>query len=131
VPAGVILRIPQQIRQAIEVHAQACHPEECCGLLALDGDGRVRFSYATTNIDHSPTSYTIDPVESYHVFTHAERNGWDISGAFHSHPNGPDALSQRDLDEGVEGWFYVVAGPKGIGCWLVREGKAERVSLAE
>ena len=51
----------------------------------------VRFVYPLTNSNPSPTSFTIDPTEHFHSWRHATANGWDLIGAFHSHPDGPGA----------------------------------------
>jgi proteasome lid subunit RPN8/RPN11 len=67
--------------------------------------------YPTRNADASPTSYTIPPEEHYAALIDAESNGWALGGVFHSHPNGPAALSRVDLDRALEpDWVYVVVG---------------------
>ena len=35
------MRLPDQIRDAMVAHARFCYPEEACGLLAFDDDGRL------------------------------------------------------------------------------------------
>ena len=86
-------RLPDQIRQAILAHAYHCAPDECCGLLAMDPEGAIRFAYPLTNVHPSPVSYTIDPDEHIHALNHAEALGWEIGGVFHSHPGGTAAPS--------------------------------------
>ncbi len=122
--------IPDDIRDAILTHTANCEPEECCGLLAFDGDGRVRFAYPMTNTDRSESSFTIDPAESYHVFLHAEKMGWAISGVFHSHPGGPDGLSARDLEEAPPGWIHLLATPNGLTAFRVSGRVATEITLA-
>ncbi|MGA7227813.1 MAG: M67 family metallopeptidase [Acidimicrobiia bacterium] len=107
--SSAALYLPDQGRQAILAHASASAPDECCGLLALDADERVRFIYPVTNANPSPMTFTIDPDEHFHAVMHAESNGWEIGGVFHSHPHGPARPSMIDVrgSPGPE-WLYVV-----------------------
>jgi proteasome lid subunit RPN8/RPN11 len=128
VPSG-LTGVPAQIRAAISAHARNCHPEECCGLLAFDGSGRLSFAYALTNEDHSPVAFTVSPEESYHAFLHAENQGWTIAGDFHSHPRGPDTLSPRDLESAVPGWLHVLLSPAGLTAWRIENGSPVSVEI--
>ncbi|MDH3517766.1 MAG: M67 family metallopeptidase [Acidimicrobiia bacterium] len=124
------IRLPGEVREAILTHAANCEPEECCGLLASNASGEVRFVYPLTNSDHSERSFTIEESESYSAFLHADRSGWSISGVFHSHPRGPDVLSDRDLDGAVDsGWLHVLVSPGGLRAFRVEGGAAVEVEL--
>ncbi|HSJ27244.1 MAG TPA: M67 family metallopeptidase [Acidimicrobiia bacterium] len=106
-----MIRLDPQIREAILVHADNCHPEESCGLLASDDKGRVRMAYPLTNALHSPTNYTIEPREHFRALRHAEAQGWDISGVFHSHPHSAAYPSATDVTLAADPtWLYVVVG---------------------
>lgn len=105
------VRVPAEIRDAMVAHARWCFPEEACGLLAGDPDGRIRMAYALTNRDASPVGFTIEPEEHFRAWKHAERNGWDLVGAFHSHPRSAAYPSAVDVDRvGDPDWLYVVVG---------------------
>ena len=82
------MHVPAQMIEAIIAHARFEYPNEACGLLAADETGALRMCYSLTNADLSPVSYTVDPIEHFRSMQHAERNGWDMVGAFHSHPGG-------------------------------------------
>ncbi len=124
------LSLDDQIRQAILVHADNCAPNECCGLLAADESGRIRFAYPLTNVDPSPVSYTIDPDEHFQAIRHAESRGWEIAGAFHSHPRGPATPSVVDVAGALEpDWAYLVAAPDEIRCFRIRDREVEEVGL--
>ncbi|MFP3883258.1 MAG: Mov34/MPN/PAD-1 family protein [Actinomycetota bacterium] len=108
------------IRRIVD-HCRRALPNEGCGLLALEGD-RIMEIYPTDNADESPTSYTIPPQEHYDAVMDAESKGWEIRGAFHSHPNGPPRMSATDLERALKpGWLYLVVGLDGqeptIGAW--------------
>ena len=103
---------PAQIRDAIVAHAEAAYPEEACGLLAGDGSGRLRMVYCLTNAEASPTRYTVDPVEHFRAMEHAERQGWEVAGVYHSHPASPAYPSPVDVATALDPeWLYVIVGP--------------------
>ncbi|HWL49640.1 MAG TPA: M67 family metallopeptidase [Acidimicrobiia bacterium] len=125
-----MLRFPDQIRWAILAHAQSCLPNECCGLLAMDREGLVRFAYPLSNTDPSPVSYTIDPDEHFQAMRHAESMGWEIGGVFHSHPDGTAMPSMIDVQSALEPeWLYLVAAPGEIRGFHIRAGVIEEIPL--
>lgn len=108
-----VASLPDDIRRQIIEHCIAELPNEGCGLLATDGDTIVKV-YATSNQDASPSSYTIPPQEHFDALVDAESQGWAIGGVFHSHPNGPAAMSATDVERALEPeWLYVVVGLRG------------------
>lgn len=122
--------LPDQIREAILAHADHCAPNECCGLLALDNGGRIRFAYPLTNANPSPVTYTVDPDEHFHALRHAESMGWEISGVFHSHPGGTAMPSMIDVQSALEpDWLYLIAAPGEIRGYHIRAGGIEEQSL--
>jgi proteasome lid subunit RPN8/RPN11 len=123
-------RLPDQIRQAILAHAELCSPNESCGLIAVDSSGGIRFAYPLTNADPSPVSYTIDPDEHFHAMRHAETMGWEIGGAFHSHPGGTAMPSVIDVQTALEPeWMYLIASPHEIRAFSIRSGEIEEIEL--
>ena len=129
--SGLVL--PAAAAEAIRAHAAFSLPNECCGLLAglLAGrDAVVRFVYPLTNSNPSPTSFTIDPTEHFHSWRHATANGWDLIGAFHSHPGGPDRPSRTDLALANEpDWVYLIVASGEISGWVIHDRKAEAVTV--
>jgi proteasome lid subunit RPN8/RPN11 len=116
-----MIRIDPQILEAMLVHAENCHPEESCGLLAVDETGEFRMAYPLTNELHSPTNYTIAPREHFRAIRHAESRGWDIGGVFHSHPHTGAYPSPTDVRLSVDPtWLYVVVGMEERHRPLVR-----------
>lgn len=122
------VELSDDLRERIVEHCRRALPNEGCGLLALDGD-RIMDVYPTANADESPTSYTIPPQEHYDAVMDAESKGWEVRGAFHSHPQGPARMSATDLERALEpGWLYVVVALDGqnldFGAW--RDGEVVR-----
>jgi proteasome lid subunit RPN8/RPN11 len=121
--------LPTQIREAMVAHARFCLPREACGLLAMDGAGRLRMAYCLTNADRSEDTFTIDPYEHVKALRHAERAGWRLGGVFHSHPRGAARPSPVDVARALEpDWLYAVVGtpeaerPDVRGFWI-RHGR--------
>lgn len=130
------LRVPGQIRDAMVVHARNCAPEEACGLLAGDpGGGSLRMAYPLTNRDHSPVRYTIEPEEHFRAWKHAERCGWELVGAFHSHPTSAAVPSSIDVGRAYEpDWTYVIVGLSDpsrpeIRAFRIADGMADEVPV--
>lgn len=113
--------IHPQILEAMLVHADNCHPEESCGLLASDPAGAVRMAYPLTNTLRSSTNYTIEPREHVKALRHAERLGWEITGVFHSHPHTQAYPSPTDVQLAPDPeWLYVVVGLENRSHPVVR-----------
>lgn len=105
------MQLPTQICDAMVAHARFVHPEEACGLLAADASGRLRMVYCLTNRDRSPRRFTVDPTEHFHAMRHAERNGWELAGSFHSHPASRPYPSPTDVAGALDPeWLYVIVG---------------------
>ena len=105
------IQMPAQIREALITHSRFCHPEEACGLLAIDRNGHLRMVYATTNVERSQVRFTVSPREHYGAIRHAENRGWSIGGSFHSHPNSAAFPSARDISGALDpSWLYLVIG---------------------
>lgn len=130
------LIVAPQAVAAMLAHAENSLPNECCGLLAGDllaGDlgGQVRFVYPLTNSNSSPVSYTIDAGEHFAAWKHAERNGWELIGAFHSHPNGPSHPSATDRALASErDWIHVIVSNGTLNAYRIVDGLATPVEIA-
>ncbi len=127
--------VPFDIREAMLANAFACHPEESCGLLAVDGAGRLRMAYPLTNSLHSSTNYTIEPTEHFRALKHAEKSGWEIAGVFHSHPHTGSYLSETDVRLAADPeWVHVVIGMEDydsptIKAFRIDGGAVEEIPL--
>jgi proteasome lid subunit RPN8/RPN11 len=127
---GGPLVVPDPIRVAILTHADNCLPDECCGLIASDETGAVRFVYPLTNANPSPVSFTLDPQEHYGAMRHAENQGWEITGVFHSHPAGEAIPSAIDVAMAWDpDWVHLILGEGEIGAFRIRGGSVESVGV--
>ena len=126
------IRVPEPIHRTMIAHARDCYPEEACGLLAGDPDGRLTKAYPLTNVAHSPVNYVIDPTEHFGALRHAESNGWELVGVFHSHTHSPAYPSPTDVALAVEpDWLYVLVGMERIDTLSVRGFRIRDRQIAE
>jgi proteasome lid subunit RPN8/RPN11 len=110
--SGDMLVVPAQIAKAIEMHAVFTAPLEACGLLAFDATGSMRMAYCLSNADRSPRRFTVHPAEHFGALRHAERHGWEIAGAFHSHPAAEARPSPTDVAGALDPtWVHLIVGP--------------------
>lgn len=82
-------------------HALRDDPNECCGLLAGDGEGRVIGVYPAENAAHSPFRYVIDSKELFRLFNQIEwgEQSLRVIGNYHSHTHSEAFPSPTDVNE--------------------------------
>lgn len=125
------VNVPAEIVAHMKAHAAWTDPMEACGLLATSADGVIRFFYACTNVDQSATSFTVDPVEHFRALVHAESNGWEIGGSFHSHPTGPVRPSATDIASALDRrWIYAIGSSSAVRAFRIDRGRAREVALS-
>ena len=121
--------LPDPIRVAILAHARNCFPDECCGLIATE-DGAIRFAYPLTNAAPSSVSFTVAPEEHFGALRHAESNGWEISGVFHSHPRGEPVPSATDVAMAWDpDWVHLIAARGEIEAFRIQGGVVEALPI--
>jgi len=99
----------KHILNAIQVHAAAEYPKECCGLLL--GIGRKQQYYPCRNVSTEPNEeFRIDPEE----YAAAEDIG-EVIGVVHSHPDATSRPSPRDLAmcEATAMPWHILSWPEG------------------
>jgi proteasome lid subunit RPN8/RPN11 len=113
----------------VETWAAAGYPSEVCGLLLGAREGnRWSIDAATlgTNlaVDRRRDRYLLDPAHYLEVDRRARRQGTDVVGAWHSHPDHLAIPSATDHEQAWEGFLYVIVptGRQGAGtarAWLL------------
>jgi proteasome lid subunit RPN8/RPN11 len=117
------LQIPRPVFDSIRAHGEETYPHECCGILlgrATPEGWRVESAVRAGNIrtDSAHNRYQIAPVELVRIQREASRQGLDIAGFYHSHPDHPAQWSPTDFAEAHWiGCSYVITA--------VAAGKAE------
>jgi proteasome lid subunit RPN8/RPN11 len=98
------LQIPNAIFDSIRGHGEETYPHECCGVL-LGRSTSEGWSVAAavragnTRTDSAHNRYQIAPVELVKIQREAHRQGLDIAGFYHSHPDHPAQWSATDFAE--------------------------------
>jgi proteasome lid subunit RPN8/RPN11 len=99
-----ILRMTQAVFEIIRTHGEETYPNECCGVLLgqSNHEGRsVLHSVRAENIraDSAHNRYDIAPIELVRIEREARKQGRDIVGFYHSHPDHPAQWSATDFAE--------------------------------
>jgi proteasome lid subunit RPN8/RPN11 len=102
-------------RLAVERHAAAAYPEECCGVLvgrSLD-DGAGHLVERVLSVDNERQDsrgnrYLIHPETVLAAEREARRSGLSIVGYYHSHPDHPAQPSDFDREHAWPHLSYVI-----------------------
>lgn len=119
------IQLPTSVQQAINEHAEATYPEECCGaLLGRDRDDGVREVVEVLRVDNTKDEnrarrYLIEPRALLNAEKTARQKGLDVVGIYHSHPDHPSRASDFDRDHAMPFWSYVI-----VSC---QKGKAAQM----
>jgi proteasome lid subunit RPN8/RPN11 len=116
---------------ALRRHGEADYPAEACGLIGgeIEGDRKVVLQLVPlTNqrTDSARNRYLIDPESFRRAQERLDRDGIEVLGVYHSHPDHPPAPSAFDRDHAWPWLSYVIVG--------VRAGRADEMkswTLAE
>jgi len=118
-----MLKLTEQIYNAIRHHGEETYPHECCGVLlgrSADGANEVEDAIraGNTRTDSAHNRYNIAPQELIRIQRQARDRGLDIVGFYHSHPDHPAQWSKTDFAEAHWlGCSYVItAVEKGVAA---------------
>lgn len=114
------LQMPGPVFEAMRRHGEEAYPHECCGALlghALQaGSWRIVAAVraGNTRTDSAHNRYQIAPLELVHIERNARKQGLDIAGFYHSHPDHPAQWSPTDFAEAHWlGCAYVITEVRG------------------
>ncbi len=83
----------------MQTHAQITPLIECCGMLAGRDDVITRAFWATNAAKNPATEYEIAPKELFQLTREIRAGGLQLLGIYHSHPNGKNEPSARDVEQ--------------------------------
>ena len=89
--------LPATLRQELTAHANADLPNECCGMLAGEGE-RVLSTHPATNTESSPFMYVMDPQEQMRLMDEIDTTGRELLGIYHSHTRSAAYPSRTDVE---------------------------------
>src|SRR5256886_13554517 len=118
---------------AIRRHGEADYPAEACGLIggAVEGDRKVAVQLVplvNQRTDSARNRYLIDPESFRRAQEKLDRDGLEVIGGYHSHPDHPPAPSAFDREHAWPWLSYVIVGvghgpagdPKG---WVLADDR--------
>jgi len=108
------LLLSKDLYQQLRTHGEETYPHECCGILlgkSTEENLHVRqlIRAGNTRTDSAHNRYNIAPQELIKAQREGRKQGLDIVGFYHSHPDHPAQWSTTDFAEAH--WFgcaYVI-----------------------
>lgn len=117
----MVVTLPKEEYQKLLAHAASCLPEEACGLIAgrtTRHEKRIEKVYLLPNADHSSAHFTITPQDQLDAIRDMRRNGLQLLGNWHSHPQTPSRPSEEDKrlarDPSASYLILSLAGPEPV-----------------
>ena len=118
--------------ESMLAHAREEAPRECCGLLVGRGNTVIR-SVRARNLDPKATRYLIDPEDHFAAIRAARADGFEVVGAYHSHPASAPVPSATDITEANSGpdFLYVIVSPEAqeVRGFRINPGGYEPITL--
>ena len=114
----------------IRADAWARFPREACGLLIGTSDWRVLGAVAARNVSDRPErAFEIDPAAVLRTHRRARARGLKVLGHYHSHPNGVDRPSPRDLARAEDpDEIWIVCAVSAAGAAMPRAWRLDRAA---
>ena len=119
---------------AVRRHGEADYPYEACGLIGglVEGSRLVAVQLVplpNARSDAARNRYLIDPEAFRRAQQKLDRDGLDIIGVYHSHPDHPPIPSQYDRDHAWPRLVYVIAAVAGgkagdLKAWILSDDRA-------
>lgn len=108
-----MIEIEKTAWEAMVAHAENSFPKECCGVMT-GADGVVSRAVALPNVYSGPQEdfFVMDPKDLQRADDEARRDGLEVVGIYHSHPDCDAYFSKRDLEHSCPWYSYVVLSVK-------------------
>lgn len=108
-----MIKIEQEAWNRMVEHARETYPNECCGAMLgpIDGDLKtVRIALPLENAypGAQRERYELRPEDLLFAEREARKNGMDLIGIFHSHPDCDAYFSKTDLENSCPWYSFVV-----------------------
>lgn len=124
--------------EAMHAQARAAYPRECCGALLgrrRDGDGSASrevvrpVPLANAWVGDEERRYLIGSGAVLEVQRQAEREGFEVIGFYHSHPDHPPTPSAFDREQAWPWYIYVIVAvrPDTVGpvrAWRLADDRS-------
>jgi proteasome lid subunit RPN8/RPN11 len=136
-----MIRVASEPWQEMVAHARSTYPNECCGAMLGRVDGAAKEVLVAMKLENSSTGsqaarYELRPADLLAADKEARRQGMDLVGIYHSHPDCEAYFSKTDLENSCPWYSFIVLSiQKGefdhANSWLpnAEQTKAEKEEL--
>lgn len=116
----------------IENQVKKSYPNECCGLLIGTNTSEKRVvevrPVPNKNFERAHDRYVIERKDFERIDKEAVKNGLQIIGVYHSHPDHPPIPSLYDTEHACSWFSYIIVAVEGgektdIKSWIFNEEK--------
>ena len=129
------IRLARNVAVEILNHARSNPVEECCGLLA-GRDGAIAQAFPAQNVaEHPATAYEIAPKELFRVMREIRGAALELLGIYHSHPNGDNQPSPRDVERAYypDAAYFILSpcadAPEPIRAYSIHDGRWAQLEI--
>jgi proteasome lid subunit RPN8/RPN11 len=129
------IQIRQSVSSALVQDARKDSHVERCGLLAGSG-GIITHTFAARNVASDPAKgYEIAPEDLFKLMREIRGAGLDLLGIYHSHPNGENKPSARDIERAYypdAAYFIISPRPDAaqpVRAFSIRDGRATELTI--
>lgn len=109
-----MIELDKNLMEQINKHAQKDYPNECCGILLGKFEKEKKTVSEVLEItneredENKYNRYLIPSKKILETELYALKNGLDIVGFYHSHPNHNAIPSQFDIDHALPVYTYLI-----------------------
>jgi proteasome lid subunit RPN8/RPN11 len=129
------VKIARELYEQIVAHARAEAPNECCGVVATNGDGGAQQVFPATNKFASPLRFEIDEHDLIRIWRAIDEQELELGAIYHSHTRTPPEPSQTDVNGAAQwpGALWIIVGLVGeepdVRTWAIEDGHVTPVEL--
>jgi proteasome lid subunit RPN8/RPN11 len=129
-----VIRVKNEALKQMANHVLQEPRLECCGLL-VGKDGVITRIFPATNEAASATEYSIAPAELFRYMREIRAAGLEFMGIYHSHPNGDNKPSARDIAQAYypDVAYFILSPrkdtPTPVRAFSIREGEAAELNV--
>ncbi len=129
------LEITNELLEGIHRHGEGAYPDEGAGFLLGAAQGERRQVKAILPLDNSGVDgarhnrYLLTPHDFLRGEQEAARQGLDLLGVFHSHPDHPNQPSEFDREWAMPWFSYIITSVQagkaaGSRSWRLEEDRS-------
>jgi proteasome lid subunit RPN8/RPN11 len=129
------IRLARNVVVEILNHARSNPDEECCGLLAGLNGVVARTFPARNAAKHPATAYEIAPKELFRIMREVRAGGLELLGIYHSHPNGDNQPSPRDIERAYypDAAYFILSpradAPEPMRAYSIRDCRWTQIEI--